>query len=147
MRILTVVGARPQFIKSAPVTKALAAAGIREIIVHTGQHYDHGMSEVFFEELQLPVPAFNLGVGRVSLQADRRCWGLERLALDEKPDCVLVYVTQFHACRSACRIQTGFRLAHVEADPILQPRDAGRTQSGIDVTVCLPAVLSYGHSR
>ena len=56
MRVLTVIGARPQFIKSAPVSKALKNAGIQEFIVHTGQHYDQNMSAVFFEELDLPKP-------------------------------------------------------------------------------------------
>ena len=62
-RILTVVGARPQFIKAAPVSASLAAAGIKERIVHTGQHYDVNMSGKFFSELGLPEPHYNLEVG------------------------------------------------------------------------------------
>ncbi len=62
-RILTVVGARPQFIKVAPVSRALANAGIGEYLVHTGQHYDQGMSEVFFEELGIRKPDLNLNIG------------------------------------------------------------------------------------
>ena len=63
MKILTVVGARPQFIKAAPVGRALRLAGVHEVLLHTGQHYDHLMSEVFFEELGISEPDYNLGVG------------------------------------------------------------------------------------
>ena len=63
MKVLTVVGARPQFIKAAPVCKVLRSEGHREILVHTGQHYDPEMSRVFFDEMDLPEPDFNLGVG------------------------------------------------------------------------------------
>ena len=63
MRLLTVVGARPQLIKAAPVTQALQEAGHLETLVHTGQHYDHEMSQLFFDELGLPQPDVELGVG------------------------------------------------------------------------------------
>jgi UDP-N-acetylglucosamine 2-epimerase len=63
VKVLSVVGARPQFIKAAPVGKALRAAGHTEILVHTGQHYDDNMSKVFFEELELPQPDIYLDVG------------------------------------------------------------------------------------
>ncbi|MBP1464747.1 UDP-N-acetylglucosamine 2-epimerase [Candidatus Chloroploca sp. M-50] len=63
MQILTVLGARPQFIKAAPVSKALREAGHHEYLVHTGQHYDHAMSQIFFDELGIPQPDVNLGVG------------------------------------------------------------------------------------
>ncbi|MBT8398875.1 MAG: UDP-N-acetylglucosamine 2-epimerase (non-hydrolyzing) [Rhodothermia bacterium] len=66
MRICTVVGARPQFIKAAVVSRELAAAGIEEDLVHTGQHYDSSMSRVFFDELYVPAPAVDLGVGSAS---------------------------------------------------------------------------------
>ena len=62
-KILTILGARPQFIKAAPVSKALRGAGIQEFLLHTGQHYDYGMSQVFFDELNIPQPDVNLGVG------------------------------------------------------------------------------------
>lgn len=63
MNILTIVGARPQFIKAAPVSRALRDAGHHEFLVHTGQHYDHAMSQIFFDELGIPQPDVNLGVG------------------------------------------------------------------------------------
>src|SRR6266511_4664834 len=63
MKIVTVIGARPQFIKAAPVSKAFKEAGITEFLVHTGQHYDYGMSRVFFEEMNIPEPNVNLSVG------------------------------------------------------------------------------------
>ncbi len=66
MRICSVVGARPQFIKAAVVSRELAAAGIEEDLVHTGQHYDASMSRVFFDELEVPAPAVDLGVGSAS---------------------------------------------------------------------------------
>jgi UDP-GlcNAc3NAcA epimerase len=61
-RVLTVLGARPQFVKAAVVSRALSEVGVTERIVHTGQHYDASMSEVFFEELGIPAPARNLGI-------------------------------------------------------------------------------------
>lgn len=63
MKVTTVVGARPQFIKAAPVSKTLREAGHQECLIHTEQHYDYGMSQVSFEELGIPEPDVNLGVG------------------------------------------------------------------------------------
>ena len=64
MKILSVVGARPQFIKAAAVSRVLRASpGVREVLVHTGQHYDDNMSQVFFEELEIPDPDYHLGIG------------------------------------------------------------------------------------
>jgi UDP-N-acetylglucosamine 2-epimerase len=63
LKVVSIVGARPQFIKAAPVGKALRAAGHTEVLVHTGQHYDDGMSAVFFRELEIPEPTYNLGGG------------------------------------------------------------------------------------
>ena len=63
MDLINIIGARPQFIKVAPVGRALREAGLTEILVYTGQHYDDNMSEAFFRELDLPQPDYNLGVG------------------------------------------------------------------------------------
>lgn len=96
MRIVQVVGARPQFIKLAPVSRALARLGgpeIKERIVHTGQHYDPRLSQVFFDELHIPQPAANLEVGS-DTQARQTAGMLERLEeylLSERPDAVIVY--------------------------------------------------------
>jgi UDP-GlcNAc3NAcA epimerase len=93
MTVLTVVGARPQFIKAAVVSRALADAGAREVLVHTGQHYDVRMSDVFFRELQMHEPAYNLGIGSGSHgeQTGRMLADLERVMRQVGPDRVLVY--------------------------------------------------------
>jgi len=93
MKILTVVGARPQFIKAYPVCKALEQAGYDEFIVHTGQHYDVQMSRVFFDEMGIPQPDVNLGVGSGNhgKQTGEMLIKIEQILLSEKPDWVLVY--------------------------------------------------------
>ncbi len=92
MRIASVVGARPQFIKAAEVTRALRRSH-DQVLIHTGQHYDHGMSAVFFEELGLPEPDHNLGVGSAShgVQTAEMLQRSEAVLLEEAPDAVLVY--------------------------------------------------------
>jgi UDP-GlcNAc3NAcA epimerase len=115
---MTVVGARPQFIKAAPVSHALSAAGLREVMVHTGQHYDHDMSDVFFDELALPPPAIHLGVGAGTRAAQlaRMIESLNAAIEREKPAIVVVYgdTTSTLAGALAARI-AGVPLAHVEA--------------------------------
>jgi len=94
MKIATVVGARPQFIKAAVVSNAFSfSPDIKEVIVHTGQHYDENMSEVFFHELEITRPAYNLGIGSGlhGLQSGRMLEAIEGVLLKEAPDCVLVY--------------------------------------------------------
>lgn len=92
-RILTIVGARPQFVKAGVVSRALADAGLEERLVHTGQHYDADMSAIFFEELGIPAPAHHLGIGSGShgAQTGRMLEAIEQVILDERPDRVLVY--------------------------------------------------------
>ncbi|HXV56524.1 MAG TPA: UDP-N-acetylglucosamine 2-epimerase (non-hydrolyzing) [Gaiellaceae bacterium] len=93
MRILSVVGNRPQFVKSAPLSLALRAEGIEEIVLHTGQHYDPELSQVFFDELELRPPRYRLeaGSGTHGEQTGRMLPEIERVLADERPDCVLVY--------------------------------------------------------
>lgn len=93
MRILSVVGARPQFIKSALVSRKLREKGIKEILVHTGQHYDFNMSDIFFRELNLPKPDYHLDVGSGSHgeQTGKMLMEIEKVLLQEKPDIVSVY--------------------------------------------------------
>jgi UDP-N-acetylglucosamine 2-epimerase (non-hydrolysing) len=92
MRLIVVVGARPNFIKIAPLMPALATAGIQAQVAHTGQHYDAAMSDVFFEDLALPEPAWFLGVGSGThaVQTGRAMMALEELLIAEKPDGLVV---------------------------------------------------------
>jgi len=92
MKIVTVLGARPQFIKAAPVSRALKGE-ITELLLHTGQHYDYEMSEIFFEELELAHPDVNLGIQSSTHgeQTGQMLAGIERVLLDEQPEAVLVY--------------------------------------------------------
>ncbi|MBN1131870.1 MAG: UDP-N-acetylglucosamine 2-epimerase (non-hydrolyzing) [Bacteroidales bacterium] len=96
MKILTIVGARPQFIKAAAITRKIQSSfdrDVNEILVHTGQHYDQYMSEVFFREMGIPEPAFNLGIGSANhgFQTGEMMRALEELMLREKPAGVIVY--------------------------------------------------------
>jgi len=96
LKVLTVIGARPQIIKAAAFSRAIKKAfskDITEVIVHTGQHYDANMSDVFFEELQIPKPSYNLSIGSMShgKQTAGMISGIEDILLQEKPDCILVY--------------------------------------------------------
>ncbi len=118
MKVMTVIGARPQFIKSAPVSRALAREGAVEFRLHTGQHYDESMSEVFFRELDIPAPDVNLNVGSGphGWQTGEMLKGIERALMDAKPDWVIVYGdtnSTLAGALAACKLQ--IPLVHVEA--------------------------------
>lgn len=118
MKVLTVVGARPQFIKAAPVSKALSEAHHEEILVHTGQHYDPGMSRVFFDEMMIREPAINLGVGSGShaWQTGQMLVGLEQIMKEHQPDWVLVYGdTNSTLAGALSASKLNLPIAHVEA--------------------------------
>ncbi len=119
MIILSVVGARPQFIKAATVSRAIDhTRDLSEILVHTGQHYDQEMSEVFFDRLDIPNPDYNLGVGSAShaAQTGRILEEIERVLLDRQPDVVLVYGdTNSTIAGALAAAKLDIPVAHVEA--------------------------------
>lgn len=126
-RILTVVGARPQIIKAAAISRAIAAhfqGRLEEIILHTGQHYDANMSEVFFSELGIPAPAIQLhvGSGTHAVQTARMLEGIEQHLLDLAPDIVLLYGdTNSTLAGALAAAKLRIPVAHVEAG--LRSRD------------------------
>lgn len=118
MKVITVIGARPQFIKAAVVSNAFKARGIEELILHTGQHFDNNMSDVFFDELGIPKPAFNLGIGGGShgQNTGRMIEGVEKVLMDEKPDWLLVYGdTDSTLAGALAAVKLHIPIAHVEA--------------------------------
>jgi UDP-GlcNAc3NAcA epimerase len=119
MKILTVIGARPQFIKAATISRLLLPdPDVEEILVHTGQHYDPNMSDIFFGELNIPHPDFNLEVGSGShaVQTGKMLEGIENILLKEKPDWTLVYGdTNSTLAGALAATKLNIPLAHVEA--------------------------------
>jgi len=120
-KIITVIGARPQIIKAAAISRAIKnnfSDKILEVIVHTGQHYDENMSQIFFEELGIPYPNYNLNVGSGSHgeQTAKMLEGLENIYVQEKPDAVIVYGdtnSTIAAALSAAKIH--IPVIHIEA--------------------------------
>ena len=116
--MLSVVGNRPQFIKSAPLSEALRERLIEEVVVHTGQHYDPELSQVFFEELGLPEPRYRLDVGGLGRDEmlEALLPGLADPIAAERPDWVLVYGDTNSTLGGArAAVEAGVPLAHVEA--------------------------------
>jgi UDP-GlcNAc3NAcA epimerase len=112
MRVLTVVGNRPQFIKSAPLSAALRDAGIEEVSLHTGQHYDAQLSQVFYDELGLPEPRYSLDSR--SAAPDRMVPGIRTAVEAERPDWVLVF-GDTNSTLAGAQAAGGTPVAHVEA--------------------------------
>lgn len=117
-RIVTVLGARPQFIKAAVVSRAFASKGMLEEIVHTGQHYDSNMSDVFFDELEIPRPEHHLGIGGGThgQNTGRMIEAIEKVLVDTRPDWVLVYGdTDSTLAGAVAAVKLHIPVAHVEA--------------------------------
>ena len=135
-QVLSIVGARPQFIKLSPINSALVSQDIKHLIVHTGQHYDAQMSESFFREFDLPQPLINLGVGGGdhAYQLSKMLTEIDRVILNLNPSMVLVYGdtnSTLAACLSAAR--RGLRVAHIESG--LRSHDRSMPEEQNRVTV------------
>ncbi|MBP7563270.1 MAG: UDP-N-acetylglucosamine 2-epimerase (non-hydrolyzing) [Candidatus Cloacimonetes bacterium] len=119
MKLITIIGARPQFIKAATVSRKIKDyPEIEEIILHTGQHYDKNINEIFFEELNIPEPKYNLNVGsgQHGAQTAKMISQIEQILMDEKPDCVLVYGdTNSTIAGTLAAVKIHIPVAHVEA--------------------------------
>jgi UDP-GlcNAc3NAcA epimerase len=119
VKIITIIGARPQFVKSATISRELALhKDVREVIVHTGQHFDPNMSDVFFEELAIPTPSYNLGIGGGShgTMTGRQLEAIEDVLEVEKPDRVVVYGdTNSTLAGALAAAKLNISVAHVEA--------------------------------
>ncbi|MBC9953638.1 UDP-N-acetylglucosamine 2-epimerase (non-hydrolyzing) [Leucobacter sp. cx-42] len=118
MKIMSVVGARPQFVKLAPIAHAITAAGHEHVIVHTGQHYDPMLSDVFFRDLGIPEPDAHLGVGSGShgVQTGSMLAQMDEVLERFQPDCVLVYGdTNSTLAAAVSAVKLHFPVAHLEA--------------------------------
>lgn len=117
-KIVTIIGARPQFIKASVVSRKLRESGLKEVIIHTGQHYDFNMSDVFFSELGIPAPDYHLGAGsgRHGEMTGKMLIAIEDVLLKEKPDVALVYGdTNTTIAGALAAVKLHIPVAHVEA--------------------------------
>jgi UDP-GlcNAc3NAcA epimerase len=121
LKIVNLVGARPQIIKASAISRSIrnhSAGKVNEIIVHTGQHYDREMSQVFFDELEITKPHYNLGVGsaRHGRQTGLMITGIEEILLNEKPDCLIIYGdTNSTLAGALAGSKQHFPVIHIEA--------------------------------
>ena len=117
MKVVSIVGARPQFIKAGPISRAIRQES-EEILIHTGQHYDDYMSDLFFEELEIPLPNYHLGVGSGphGAQTAAMLTAIEQVLITEKPDWVLIYGdTNSTLAGALAAVKLHISIAHVEA--------------------------------
>jgi UDP-GlcNAc3NAcA epimerase len=144
-KVLTVIGARPQFIKAAMLSKALSQAGIQEVSVHTGQHYDENMSEIFFREMRIPKPHYNLAVGSDThgRQTGAMLTRLDEIYEKELPDATIVYGdTNSTLAGALCSVKQGIPVIHIEAgmrsNNIYQPEESNRvlTDHASELLIC-----------
>ncbi len=164
MKIVTVIGARPQFVKAAAVSRAIAEynnsistqhAMINEIIVHTGQHFDANMSDIFFEEMQIPQPHYHLEIHSLSHGAmtGRMLEQIEAVLLNEKPDYVMVYGdtnSTLAGALAACKLH--IKVIHVEAGlrsfNMKMPEEINRILTDrISDILCCPTETAIGHLK
>jgi UDP-N-acetylglucosamine 2-epimerase (non-hydrolysing) len=153
MRVLSIVGARPQFVKLAPIAHALTAAGHEHVIVHTGQHYDAKMSDVFFTDLGIPAPDVHLGVGSGShgVQTGSMLTQLDAVIEEHDPDWVLVYGdTNSTIAGALSAVKLHYPLAHLEAGlrsfNRRMPEEHNRVLTDHAADLCLaPTEVAMGH--
>ena len=155
MKVVSIVGARPQFVKLGPVAEAMTEAGVEHVIVHTGQHYDLNMSDVFFEGLRIPVPDVNLGVGSASqgVQTGEMLAAMDPILEAEEPDWVLVYGdTNSTLAGALSAVKMHLPVAHLEAGlrsfNRLMPEEHNRvlTDHAADLLL-VPTEIAMGHLR
>lgn len=153
VKMISVVGARPQFVKLAPIAKAAAAAGVDHVIVHTGQHYDPMLSDVFFDDLGIPAPDVHLGVGSGShgVQTGAMLGALDAVFDEHSPDWVLVYGdTNSTLAAAVSAVKLHYPLAHLEAGlrsfNRRMPEEHNRVLTDHAADLCLaPTEVAMGH--
>ena len=156
MKILTILGARPQFIKAATISRVIQnRSDIHEVIVHTGQHHDANMSDVFFQEMQIPDPKYHLGIGGLTHGAmtGRMIEKIEEVLLLEKPDVVLVYGdTNSTLAGALAAAKIHLPIVHVEAGlrsfKMNMPEEINRILTDrISTILCCPTQTAIDNLR
>jgi UDP-GlcNAc3NAcA epimerase len=150
-KILTILGARPQFIKAAAVSRAISKSSLKEVIVHTGQHFDKNMSDIFFDQMEIPRPDYNLDIHSLSHGAmtGRMLEEIEKVIQKEQPEAVMIYGdtnSTIAGALAARKLQ--IKVAHVEAGlrsfNMAMPEEVNRilTDRISDFLFCPPKQLS-----